>query len=80
MLIQIGLVVLETYPCLESHGINAFMVGISFTGVGAIVAGVYFVADFATSGVNLLVNGEAKGLGDLTDEYFGTVKLYDGIY
>ena len=56
------------------------MVGISFTGVGAIVAGVYFVADFATSGVNLLVNGEAKGLGDLTDEYFGTVKLYDGIY
>lgn len=63
-----------------SHGINAFMVGISFTGVGAIVAGVYFGADFVTMGVNLLVNGEAKGIGDLADEKFGTIKLYDGVY
>ena len=31
-----------------SHGINAVMAGISFTGVGAVVAGVWFVADFGT--------------------------------
>ena len=63
-----------------SHGINAVMIGISFTGVGAVVAGVYFVADFATMGVNLAVNGEAKGIGDLIDDKYGSIKLYDGIY
>ena len=56
------------------------MIGISFTGVGAVVAGVYFVADFATMGVNLAVNGEAKGIGDLIDDKYGSIKLYDGIY
>ena len=29
-----------------SNGINAFMIGISFTGIGAPIAGVWFIADF----------------------------------
>ncbi len=29
-----------------SNGINAFMTGVSFTGVGAPIAGIWFVADF----------------------------------
>ena len=33
----------EIHP---SDGVNAFMCGISFTGVGSIAAGIYFVADF----------------------------------
>ena len=31
-----------------SHGINAFMTGIAFTGYGAPVAGLWFIADFGT--------------------------------
>ena len=31
-----------------SDAINTFMTGISFTGVGAVVAGVWFVADIGT--------------------------------
>jgi hypothetical protein len=64
-----------------SHGINAFMLGLSLTtGVGAIVAGVWFIADFGTMGVNYLINGEAKGIGDMLDEKIGHIDLYDGLY
>ena len=63
-----------------SHAINAFMLGISTTGVGSIVAGVWFIADFGTMGVNYLLNGEAKGLSDIIDENTGSIELYDGLY
>lgn len=56
------------------------MLGASTTGVGAIVAGVWFIADFGTMGVNYLINGEAKGIGDMIDESVGTLELYDGVY
>lgn len=52
----------------------------STTGVGAIVAGAWFIADFGTMGVNYLINGEAKGLGDMLDESIGTYEMYDGVY
>ena len=67
-----------------SHVINGIMLAASTTGVGTIVAAVWFIADFGTMGVNYLVNGEAKGIGDMIDESnFGksaTIKMYDGIY
>ena len=56
------------------------MLGASTTGVGAIVAGVWFIADFGTMGVNYLINGEVKGIGDMIDESVGTLELYDGVY
>ncbi|UII31993.1 DUF6443 domain-containing protein [Fulvivirga ulvae] len=63
-----------------SHAINTAMLGASTTGVGAIVAGVWFLADFGTMGVNYLINGEAKGIGDMIDESIGTYEMYEGIY
>jgi RHS repeat-associated protein len=67
-----------------SHAINAFMLGVSTTGVGSIVAGIWFVADVGTMGVNFLMNGQAKGLGDMIDESvandYGKIELYDGLY
>ncbi|MDY3344195.1 hypothetical protein PG326_02850 [Riemerella anatipestifer] len=63
-----------------SHLINAAMLGVSTTGVGAIIAGAWFIADFGTMGANYLTNGEAKGLGDMLDESVGTYEMYHGIY
>ena len=63
-----------------SHGINAAMLAASTTGVGAIVAGVWFLADFGTMGVNYLLGNGAKGIGDMIDESLGTYKMYDGVY
>ncbi len=63
-----------------SQAINAVMLGASTTGVGAIAAGVWFLADFGTMGVNYLINGKAKGLGDMIDESVGTYKMYEGVY
>lgn len=63
-----------------SHIINGAMLGASTTGVGAIVAGAWFIADFGTMGANYLINGEAKGLGDMLDESVGTYEMYDGVY
>ncbi|MBK1896676.1 RHS repeat domain-containing protein [Chryseobacterium paridis] len=63
-----------------SHFVNGFMLGLSTSGVGSIVAGAWFIADFGTMGANYLINGEAKGLGDMLDESIGTYEIYDGIY
>lgn len=56
------------------------MLGASTTGVGAIAAGVWFLADFGTMGFNYLINGEAKGIGEMIDESLGTYEMYDGVY
>lgn len=65
-----------------SHLINGAMLAVSMSGVGSIVAGAWFVADMGTMGVNYLINGEAKGLGDMIDEATGgpLVEMYDGLY
>ncbi len=63
-----------------SHAINATMLGVSTTGVGAIIAGVWFIADFGTMGVNYIINGEAKGISDMLDDTIGTYEMYEGFY
>lgn len=63
-----------------SQGINLIMAGISWTGVGSVVAGVWFVADFGTMGVNYLLGNGAVGLGDMLDNATGTIEMYEGVY
>lgn len=63
-----------------SHAINGFMLGISTTGVGGIVAGVWFIADFGTMGVNYVISGEPVGISDMIDESIGTYEMYEGVY
>jgi|LakMenEpi03Aug12_release.lakeMendotaPanAssembly.Ray.scaffolds.fasta_scaffold367917_2 RHS repeat-associated protein len=48
-----------------SHVINGFMTGISFTGVGSVVSGLWFIADFGTQGIC------GKSLSDRLDEAVG---------
>ncbi len=69
-LISIGLTaydVAETGQIKPSQVINTFLAGASFTGVGAIVAGIYFAADFGT----YLFTG--RGIGDRLDQEFGPI-------
>lgn len=60
-----------------SHAINAAMLGASTTGVGSIVAGVWFLADTGTLLFNLAVYQENKSLSDIIDQSIGySVNLY----
>lgn len=60
-----------------SHAINATMLGASTTGVGSIIAGVWFLADAGTLLFNLVVNQENRGLGDIIDDSIGhKITLY----
>ncbi|XLS28384.1 RHS repeat-associated core domain-containing protein [Flavobacteriaceae bacterium M23B6Z8] len=59
--------VIDTGQVKPSHVINSIMIGASFTGFGAVVSGIYFVADFGT----YLFTG--KGIGDRLDEHYGPV-------
>jgi RHS repeat-associated protein len=63
-----------------SHGINAAMLLVSTTGVGAIVAGVWFITDFGVLGYNYFVFGEVKSLSDIIDNKIGTFEMYEGLY
>jgi hypothetical protein len=65
-----------------SHAINAGMLAISGTGVGSIVAGVWFVADMGTGAVNYLNGSGFKTLSDVIDESTGgpLINMYDGLY
>ena len=36
------------------------MLGVSTTGVGTIIAGVWFIADYGTMGINYIFTGEDK--------------------
>ena len=65
-----------------SNVINTGMAAASFTGVGSIVAGVWFIAGFGTMGINYLMGNGTVGLGDMIDEWAGgpIIKMYDGIY
>jgi hypothetical protein len=67
-----------------SHWISAGMLAASTTGVGSIVAAIWFVADFGTMGVNYLIGNGSMGLGDIIDESnFGksiTAEMYEGLY
>lgn len=54
-----------------SHAINAAMLGASCSGVGSIIAGIWFVADSGVLLYNLAVYNENKSLGDIIDESIG---------
>lgn len=60
------------------------MIGVSYTGVGTLVASVWFIADYGTMGVNYFLGNGAVGLGDMIDNSnWGkswTLKMYNGIY
>jgi hypothetical protein len=79
----LGLDVALSGELKPSHIINGVLLGFSGTGVGSIVAVVWFVADFGTMGVNKFILGNgAKGLGDIIDEATGgpIIELYEGLY
>ncbi len=67
-LVMTGVNVYKTGELKASDVLNATMAAISFTGIGSVVAGVYFVADLATMGTSYLIEGEAKSIGDYLDE------------
>ena len=48
-----------------SHLINGAMLGVSTTGVGTIIAGVWFIAGYGTMRINYIFTGEAKGISDI---------------
>ena len=66
----IGAKVLSTGELTASDGVNSFMVGISFTGVGAVISGVYFVTDMGFDAIT------GESISKRIDERFGKVKLY----
>ena len=76
--------VLMTGEIKPSDGINLLMAGLSFTVWGSVVAGVWFVADFGTMGVNIIMGNGHVGLGDMIDNsswgQSHTIKMYDGLY
>src|SRR5690606_25857362 len=68
-----------------SHYINGGMLAASSTGVGSIVAGVWFIADMGTGAYNYYFSDDGfRTLSDVIDESsFGqsiTVDMYDGLY
>ena len=56
------------------------MLGVSTTSVGTIIAGVWFIADYGTMGINYIFTREAQGISDMIDESIGTYELYEGFY
>lgn len=63
-----------------SHSVNGVLLAASTTGVGAIVAGAYFIFDMGWGAVNYIGNGEFSTFGDYLDGSVGAFELYDGVY
>jgi RHS repeat-associated protein len=67
-----------------SHIINVGMSFAGFSGVGSLIAGIWFAADFGTMGVNYLLGNGVIGLGDMLDNSsFGqkfSYEMYEGLY
>ena len=63
--VLIGADILLSGEIKPSHLINGAMLGVSTTGVGTIIAGVWFIADYGTMGINYIFTGEAKGISDI---------------
>jgi len=62
--------------------INGGMAAASFSGIGSVIAGVWFIADFGTMGVNIIMGNGHVGLGDMIDKWAGgpIIKMYNGLY
>ena len=67
--VLIGADILLSGEIKPSHLINGAMLGVSTTGVGTIIAGVWFIADYGTMGINYIFTGEAKGISDISVSY-----------
>lgn len=65
---MIGADILISGEIRPSHGINTFMLAISSTGVGAIVAAGWFAIDMSVGGYNWLAHGEFESLSDIIDK------------
>jgi len=85
--VGIGLVVANvaiTGEVKPSDWINLAAASISFSGIGSVIAGVWFVADFGTMGYNIIMGNGHEGLGDMLDNSsWGkshTIKMYNGLY
>ena len=61
-----------------SHVVTACLIGSSSTGVGAIFAGVYFIADIGTG----LITGNSisQRLDGWVSSNYGKLELYEGLY
>lgn len=78
--VLIGADILLSGEIKPSHLINGAMLGVSTTSVGTIIAGVWFIADYGTMGINYIFTREAQGISDMIDESIGTYELYEGFY
>ncbi len=56
------------------------MLGLSFTGYGAIIAAGWVVVDLGVGGYNYFAHGEWQSLGDIIDKNVGTIEMYEGLY
>ena len=63
-----------------SQLINGAMLYASTTGVGTVVAGVWFVADNGYGLYNYLNGNGFNTISDEIDNSMGTYKLYNGLY
>lgn len=78
--VMVGADILLSGEIKPSHGINAFMLGLSFTGYGAIIAAGWVVVDLGVGGYNYFAHGEWQSLGDIIDKNVGTIEMYEGLY
>lgn len=69
----------ETNLRIVANFSKCFMV-VCLTGVGTIIAGVWFIAGYGTMRINYIFTGETKGISDMIDESIGTYELYEDIY
>ena len=78
--VMVGADILLSGEIKPSHGINSFMLGISFTGYGAIIAAGWLVVDMGVGGYNYFTHGKWENLGDILDKKLGKIELYEGLY
>ena len=67
-----------------SHAINGGMIYLSTTVWGAPIAGAWFILDYSTMGINLILSRgkNSNGLGDIIDKWTGgpLIEMYNGLY
>lgn len=78
--VMVGADILLSGEIKPSHGINAFMLGLSFTGYGAIIAAGWLVIDMGVGGYNYFAHGEWESLSDKIDKKLGKIEMYEGLY
>ena len=81
MHIQVATDIVLSGEVKPSHLINGVMLGASTTGVGSIVAGIWFIADYGTGAYNYIFTPDGfRTISDIIDESVGTYEMYDGLY